>query len=327
MNGFRPMLLTKAAMDHTALRGGSFVSRGNVYMNSAIVVEGTNRVVPRILSIGRRTRGTIPFRFPSMYPSYNGPIARSRKRTTVHYAGASYPTRLAERLVRFMDHSTVSVSKLNPTVLRRLSSRKLMGSPTSLCELGTRSVSDLRHGTRGSTRGLVSSVRGSGRGRLFELIFTLKVHGVNLGTTGVVYRGFTAVSSVVDTGTRSFRGVSNFNTIVTRDLRGCFSLSNAGRLVTSLGSLNLEVGPSRPGGANNLFRNGAFILANALPAVAEDRTSGLVRRGNKGADSSISGGASCILTNRSTNDGLAGTRALNITVVSRRRLGRVLSVG
>lgn len=68
-----PMGLDNDIVDHTALRGRSFVHTGSVHVNSEIIVGGTNRVVPRMLHMIIRghanSRGRM--RVPDIYPRYN----------------------------------------------------------------------------------------------------------------------------------------------------------------------------------------------------------------------------------------------------------------
>ncbi len=323
---FSPVRLTNAAIDHTALRGRSFVASGRVNVNSAVIMHGTKSVVPRILDISGGYRGSRVFGVPAIYPSYGSPIFHRRSRTIVEYAGTSYPTRLLERLVRFASHSTVSVRNLNPTFLRLLVNGSLVRGVISVCALSCSGILALRHANRGAIRGLGGTVRGSGRGSLSGLLFTFNVHRVNTGTKGLLTRRFNSVSTVVGTARTSFRTVRNFNNVLTGSTTRFFSLSRAGIVVGHLGRLNIGAGSLGRIGSGH-FTNVAFILANALPACREDRTITVVRNFNNGASSSISGGADVILTNRSTNDGLAGTGKLKVGIVDRRRFGRLVGWG
>lgn len=164
----RPMELTKADMDETALRGRSCVGRGSVEVGSAILIRGTKSVVPRMLRIMGRRHANRRMRFgvPSGYPIYSRPAMEVRNRTTMGYVGVSYPTRVEEKVVRFTSESTVGVSKLKRSVVDLLLGRGVVGSVSSLCGVGGRSVMDLREVNRGSTAGLVGTVGGSGRGSL-----------------------------------------------------------------------------------------------------------------------------------------------------------------
>lgn len=320
----RPIRLTNAAISHTALRGRSFVSRGKVKVNSVIAIHGTNSVVPRILYMGRRATRDV-CGFPRAYPDYNDHMVHRRKRTTVEYVGPSYPTRLLEGLVRFYSHSTVSVRNLNPTVVRGFIGYKLVARARSVCALAFSRVGSvrLRNFGRGDVNGVVLSVRGSGRGSLTGLIFTLNVERVNTGTTGLLSSRFGAVSGVVTTSGRDVLTVSNFNSVVTRDIYRFFTGRGSGRLITDLTRTNIGVGSGSIIGSRH-FTNGVFILANALRGCAHGRTNSVVRDFNNGASSDISGGADCILTNTRTNDGLSGTGTLNVRVLDRRRFARLV---
>lgn len=316
-----PIHLTNAAMGETALRGLSFVQRGSVHRKSAIVVCGTNRVVPRVTTILGRGEGNDRgrFRVPRGYPMYKGPVQEVSARTTFHYVGPTYNNIIHRGLVRFTSHSTVSVRNLNPTIMSDLLTCQLITSTTSFCTLGRSSLQRVRQVNRGDTTGLVATVHTDGRQKLTGLLFNLKVHFLKRGNDRLTTRCFRAVSTVVTTSIRAVRRARKVNGVATGDLCSCFRSRGGVRVVGGLGGTNILVRRVGRRSRDKVFSKRSIMLAKGLTIVKEHRTSSLVGHLKKAARDSIAGAAALIITKRSTKDGLRGTETGNVPIVSRRR--------
>lgn len=317
----RPIHITKAAIRETSLRGRSLVHRGSVGVNSRIIIGGTKSVVPRIMGIltSEEANRRRSFGVPARYPRYRDRLIHLSNRITLHYVGPGYPTRVERNLVRFMSHGTVGVSNLNRGIVDRLFTRGLVGSITSVCGLACRRLVRLREVNRGSMGGLVRTVRGSGNGSLRGLLFKLKVHRINTGTTGALTRRFNRVRTLRGTSQSGLATVGRVNRGVTSSVISFFSRRRTRRLVTRLGTTKIGVTCGKPGpistrGSSDFFTKGAIILAKGLRVVDQGRTGRGVRTLNNGMSKDIDGGASIMVTKRRTKSGLAGTRRLKMRI-------------
>lgn len=142
------MLLTKAAMGHTSLRGTSVVRKLSLRLNSGIFIRGNNRVVPGVINISIRTHNLLinsGIHFVHSYPRYKAPLVHPRKRTTRCYPGrTNYPPRVGKGVRRFIAQETVGVG-VKPRAIRSLCRTNCVGSATSLCALRVTSLLHLRH--------------------------------------------------------------------------------------------------------------------------------------------------------------------------------------
>lgn len=73
------------------------------------------------------------------------------------------------------------------------------------------------------------------------------------------------------------------------------------------------------------FAKYAVMTAKGLRRFAESNVGSGVLRLNTGPNDSMAGGASCLVYKRGTNDGLTGTRDLNVPVLARTRFLRVVT--
>lgn len=244
------MFLTNSAIRHTDLRGISLIHRGSIHVNSAIIVRGTNSVVPRVRRIlvsheNPRDRTCI---VPRAYPTYTDRLIRLRSRMTLHYVGPGYPTRVGRNLSRFISHGTVGVDNLNIHIIDRVFRGKLIGSMTSLCGLARRSLCRLSGVGRGSTGGVIATVSRDHKGSFRHLLFNLNVHRIKTGTTTDLTTRFRAVSQLVRTAGRRVVTIRNVNSVVTSDMITCFRLPRIGSLVRRFQTGNIGLACLNGGG-------------------------------------------------------------------------------
>lgn len=331
ITGLRPIRLSNAIIGHTSLRGTSVVRSLSLRLNSVICIRGNNRVVPGVAKISGRThpRKDRGIAFVARYPRYNDQLMHCRSRTTRCYAGRSnYPARVGNHVRRFVDHHTVGVRKLKPRAISRFCRRKLVRSITSLCALRTTSVYHLGHVKRGSTRGVVRKMRGSGAIPCRRIVFTLNVHFINRAITGGITHTFHSVSSLGSTALSSLVRISRVNRGVTRDVLHCFRDRGGLRLVRHLHRTKIRVTVDRRRATKRAsgLRNRSVIVDNMFTHRSHSRCGTLVRGRNKGGINDVSGGADFVLTKRGVNpDGLRGTRGLNVHVMGRRRFLKVVN--
>lgn len=239
----RPIRITNILIDGTALRGTSRVRHLNLHVNSGIIVHHTNSIVPRIIGIilSRHPRSAHRIMFPARYPMYNSSIRHIRNRTITHYANnLVYKTRHGRSLGRFISHHTVSISKVNSGVVSRLIRGRCIRAPTSLFGLATNGLAKLRHVKPGSTRGIIGTLRGTGRAAFTHFLCTLNVHRINRTATTNLTTCFNALRTLRTTSVRRLRGIPSINVIITSRIRGFFTRRDGHGIVDRLLTRNIR---------------------------------------------------------------------------------------
>jgi DNA ligase (NAD+) len=267
---FDPVALAGSTVSRATLHNFEELSRKDLRIGDAILVEKSGDVIPQVVQVvpDRRTGSEIPFARPDGCPVCDSPLVHLPEEVAWRCPNASCPAQVKRAIGHFGSRQAMDVEGLGEALVEQLVDRGLVRDFGDLYALRMPDLVALERMGEKSSLNLIEALDGS-RARPFDrLVYALGIRNVGRKTAETLVERFPTMESLEEATEEDLAGVPDVGPVVAASIASFFRDPHNRELVDKLRAAGLPMAATaRAGGP---LAGQVFLFTGGLDAMSRD---------------------------------------------------------
>ena len=319
----RPVAIGGVIVSRSTLHNWDEISRKDVRIGDAVVVERAGDVIPRVVSVivEKRPAGSAPYPPPTHCPECGSKAVREDGEAAYRCIGLNCPAQVQERLRHFSSRDALNIEGFgdkNVELLYREGLVKNFSDIFKLDKLDMKTLAELPRLGQKSAANLIASIERARRTTLARFIYALGIRHSGEFVSKLLAENFRAVEDLYRVRPEALMAIKQLGDKIARSISEFFSdeenIATLERL-KALGVTPVNEDFGRGAKAELLPLSGiTFVVTGTLP-LARNEVHAMIEKHGGRAASAVSKKTGCVLAGQEAGSKLDKARELGVKVI------------
>ncbi len=291
------------------------VARLDVRVGATVMVEKGGEIIPKIVEVVERSRGSKPFEPPEHCPECGQPLHKFEGEVAIRCVNQGCPAIARESLVHFGSRKAMDIEGLGYERVKLLLDRGLVSDYASLYELRAEDVAALPRMGELSAQKLIESIEKSKTQELARLIFAIGIRFVGERAAKLLVDRFRSIDALMKATTEELVEVAEIGPKVAESVTFYFSVPANRERIEKM--KRLGVAPRYVAAATGSALVGrTVVVTGTLARYSRDDIHRLIEREGGKPGSSVSSKTAYVVAGDAAGSKLEKAKSLGVPVLT-----------
>jgi DNA ligase (NAD+) len=316
-----PVVLGGTTVKRATLHNYEDLSRKDVRVGDAVVVEKGGDVIPKVVRVllDQRPPDATPFRMPSACPVCGDPVVRDAEEVATRCVNPACPAVVREALRHFCSRRAMDIEGLGEKLVDQLVSAGLLTDVASIYDLQAKDLVALERWGEKSAANLLDQIDRSRGSDLSRLLFALGIRHVGEKAARTLARRFRTLDAISASSEEELQRADEIGPNTAAAVAGWLAHPRHRELVAKLKerAVNLESRePPEPVRDEGPLAGRTVVLTGALAGVTRDDAAARLEAAGAKVAGSVSKKTDFVVAGEAAGGKLEKARALGVRVVT-----------
>src|SRR5262249_44863825 len=314
-----PVVLAGTTVKRATLHNYEDLSRKDVRIGDAVVVEKGGEVIPKVVRVilEKRPPAAAPFRMPERCPVCGDPVVREEGEVATRCVNPACPAVVREALRHFCARRAMNIEGLGEKLVDQLVREGLLTDVASIYELKSEDLARLERWGEKSAGNLISEIRASKENDLSRLLFAFGIRHIGEKAARVLAQRFQTLDALAAASEQELQSAEEVGPNTAAAVASWFRHPRNQELIRKLRGHGVNFAaraPVRPSGG--ALAGAAVVLTGTLPGVTREEAAARLEAAGARIVGSVSKKTAYVVAGEEAGSKLEKARALGVRVVT-----------
>lgn len=314
-----PVVLGGTTVKRATLHNYEDLSRKDVRVGDAVVVEKGGDVIPKVVRVllEERPPDSPPLAMPTTCPVCGDPVARDAEEVATRCVNPACPAVVREALRHFCSRRAMDIEGLGERLVDQLVTAGLLTDVASIYALRAEDLVHLERWGDKSASNLIAEISRSRENDLSRLLFALGIRHVGEKAAKVLARRFRTLDAIAAATPEELQRAEDVGPNTAAALAAWFGHPRHRELIEKLRSFGVrfESGEEAPPPDGPLAGK-TIVLTGSLSGITREEASGILEAAGAAVSGSVSKKTAWVVAGDAAGSKLEKARALGVPVVT-----------
>jgi DNA ligase (NAD+) len=314
-----PVVLGGTTVKRATLHNYEDLSRKDVRVGDAVVVEKGGDVIPKVVRVllDRRPPDAKPFEMPAVCPVCGDPVVRDEGEVATRCVNPACPAVVREALRHFCTRRAMDIEGLGEKLVDQLVTAGLLTDVASIYGLESKDLVELERWGEKSASNLLEQIDRSRANDLSRLLFALGIRHVGEKAARTLARRFRNLDAIAAASEEELQRADDVGPNTAAAIRTWFAHPRHRELVERLRArgVNFESREEAPA-PDGALAGKTVVLTGALPGITREEAAARLEAAGAKVAGSVSKKTSWVVAGEAAGSKLDKARELGVPVVT-----------
>jgi len=237
-----PVRIAGTSVSFAQLHNEDFIASKDIRIGDMVIVRKAGEIIPEVVAAlsERRDGSQVPYVFPSICPTCQGPLVRDENEAAHYCINVSCPSRITEALAHFTSRAAMNIEGLGIKTIQTLYDAKLVDSIDDIYTLQASDLEKLPGFKTTSINNLLSAITLSKSNSLEKLLTGLGIRQVGEKAAKTLTQRFGSLEALRNATIEELKDTPDVGDITAAQIREYFEETHNAVLLDNLIALGLN---------------------------------------------------------------------------------------
>ncbi len=312
-----PVRIAGTSVSFAQLHNEDFIASKDIRIHDIVIVRKAGEIIPEVVaSLAARRDGTqVPYVFPKVCPSCQGPLIRDDDEAAHYCINVSCPSRITEALAHFCSRSAMNIEGCGIKTVQMLYASHLVDSIDDIYTLKTQDLLKLPGFKEKSVQKLLNAIEISKSNSLEKLLTGLGIRQVGEKAAKTLALKFKNLDALRSASLEALKAVDDVGDITAQQIIAYFKESHNAALLDQLISLGLNT-TSNLTQIESLYQGKSIVVTGSIEGYTRQEVEAWFEVRGAKATGSVSKLTSLVIVGENAGSKADKAKALNIPIMS-----------
>jgi len=322
------VLLSGTTVKRATLHNYEDLSRKDVRVGDAVVVEKGGDVIPKVVRVllEKRPEGARPFEMPSTCPVCGDPVVREEGEVALRCVNPACPAVVREALRHFCGRRAMNIEGLGEKLVDQLVTAGLLSDVASIYDLKAEDLAPLERWGEKSAGNLLSEIAKSKSNEVSRLLFALGIRHVGEKAAKTLAANFGSLDALAGASAEELEAVEEVGPNTAAAIRAYFSHPKHRELVEKLRARGVRLsGPRRERAAPGPLAGKTVVITGMLSGISREGAAERLEAAGAKVSGSVSRKTDYVVVGESAGSKLERAKSLGVRTVTWEQMRGILA--